>query len=110
MHLWHELLERAVTEEQVIDIAQDYVASLTPDDLASIAPDCRPGRIRDGSDVDYWNVRLAEACREVWGTERDGRLLTEMSQFFLRASLTLSRIVPGRTASSVTQQGSSALQ
>jgi hypothetical protein len=86
------------------------VSSLTPSDLASLPADCRPGFVLDESDIDYWNLRLAEECRTLWGTDRDGRMITEMSQFFLRASVRLSRLneTPVQNAS-VTQGGLSPL-
>lgn len=96
MNLWHALLEQAIDGSHVVDIAQDYVASLSPDDLAAVPRDCRPTRIAGESDVDHWNVCLADECRNLWGTERDGRMLTDMSQFFLRASVRLSRIYEQR--------------
>ena len=92
MRLWYELLDSATDEKGVVDIAQDYVASLTPSDLVNVPENCRPGRIRDHSDIDHWNLKLAEEVRALWGTDRDGQRLTEMSQFFLHASLRLSRI------------------
>jgi hypothetical protein len=92
MQLWDQLLDQAVNEAAIVDIAQDYVASLTPADLVTVPPECRPGRIRDHSDIDYWNLKLADEVRNLWGTERDGRMLTEMSHFFLRASVRLSHL------------------
>ena len=92
MRVWHEAIDTGKSPHDVIATMQDYVASLTPRDLAPIPADCRPGRIRDESDIDYWNLRLADACKELWGTDRDGRLITEMSQMFLRASVRVSRL------------------
>ena len=92
MRVWHEAIDSGKSIPEVIATMQDYVASLTPRDLAPVPADCRPGRIRDESDIDYWNLRLADACKELWGTNRDGRVITEMSQMFLRASVRVSRL------------------
>ena len=98
MNIWHHLVENAGTAEEVVAVARDYLSSLTPLDLGPVPLDCRPGRIRDESDIDFWNVRLAEECRSVWGTSRDGRMLTELSQFFMRASVRISRLGEPRYA------------
>ena len=92
MNFWYQQVESAETTRQVVDVARGYLSSLTPLDLGSMPADCRPGRIRDESDIDFWNVRLAEESRSIWGTDRDGRMVTELSQFFMRASVRISRL------------------
>jgi hypothetical protein len=92
LHAWHELLDAAGDGGQVLDIARRFVAELEPSDVSSLPPECRPGSIDHESDIDYWNLRYADECRDLWGTDRDGRVLTELSKFFLRASVRLSRI------------------
>lgn len=92
MSVWHDMVDTAETSGQVVGITRDYLASLTPEDLVSVPEDCRPGRIRDESDIDFWNLRLAEECRAIWGTARDGHMLTELSQFFMHASVRISRL------------------
>lgn len=92
MNIWHQLVENAGTAEAVVAVSRDYLSSLGPHDLAAVPLECRPGRLRDESDIDYWNLRLAEECRCIWGTNRDGRMLTELSQFFMRASVRVSRL------------------
>ena len=89
---WHSQVEDAASVDQVIAGVQDFVSSLTPGDVAHLPNDCRPGRIRDESDIDFWNMRLAEACRARWGTGDDGEMLTEVAQLFLRASVKVSRL------------------
>lgn len=92
MRIWHEQVDAAATIPQVVSITQDFISSLTPADLATVPQECRPGRIRDESDIDFWNLKLADACRALWGTDRDGQTLTEMSQLFQRASRRVSRL------------------
>jgi len=92
MHPWHERLDRANDVEHVVGIARRFVKSYLPAQLRSIPDEYRPDRIRSESDIDFWNVQLAEGCRGLWGTDRDGRVLTELSQFFLHASLRLSQL------------------
>jgi len=92
MTVWNERVDTARTPGEVLDIARDYLASLSSEDLVSVPDDCRPGCLEDQSDIDFWNLKLAEECRSIWGTTRDGQMVTELSQFFLHASLRLSRI------------------
>ena len=98
LRVWHAQVEQAATIPGVVVCVQDFVSSLTPSDLADVPEDCRPGRIRDESDVDFWNLRLAEACQALWGTDREGQVLIEMAQFFLRASVKVSRLGEDRVA------------
>lgn len=39
---WPELLARASSPEDVVTIALDYLASLTPQEIASLPPECVP--------------------------------------------------------------------
>ena len=92
MSVWHQMVDSAQTPGEVLDIARDFMASLTAEDLVSVPEDCRPAELADQSDIDFWNLRLAEECRSIWGTSRDGQTVTAMSQFFLHASVRLSRL------------------
>ena len=92
MSVWHQMVDTAQSPGEVLDIARDYLSSLTADDLASVPDDCRPATLRDESDIDFWNLRLADELQAIWGTSRDGQMLTQLSQFFLHASVRLSRL------------------
>jgi hypothetical protein len=92
MTVWYQMVDTAQSHGEVLGIARDYLASLTAEDLVAVPDDCRPGQIRDQSDIDFWNLRLAEELRAIWGTSRDGHMLTELAQFFLHASVRLSRL------------------
>ena len=92
MVAWHQIVDTAQSPGEVLGIARQYISSLTADDLVSVPEDCRPAQIRDQSDIDYWNLRLAEELRAIWGTSRDGHMVTELAQFFLHASVRLSRL------------------
>jgi hypothetical protein len=92
MTVWYQRVDTAQSSGEVLGIAREYVASLTAEDLVAVPDDCRPGQIRDQSDIDFWNLRLAEELRAIWGTSRDGHTVTELAQFFLHASVRLSRL------------------
>jgi len=92
MTLWYQMVDTAQSPGEVLGVAREYLASLTAEDMVSVPDDCRPGEIRDQSDIDFWNLRLAEELRTIWGTGRDGHMVTELAQFFLHASVRLSRL------------------
>ena len=92
MSAWHQRVDTAQSPDEVLGIARDYLSSLTSEDLVSVPEDCRPAQVDDESDIDFWNLRLAEELRSIWGTQREGQMVTEMAQFFLHASVRLSRI------------------
>ena len=92
MSAWHQRVDTAQSPDEVLGIARDYLSSLSAADLVSVPEDCRPARLDDQSDIDFWNLRLAEELRSIWGTQREGQMVTEMAQFFLHASVRLSRL------------------
>ena len=92
MNAWQHELEGAQQISEVIRITRDYLATLTLEELSSLSERSRPGRIRDASDIDFWNVRLADECRSSWGTPEDHHVLYELANYFLSASVRLSRL------------------
>jgi len=100
VHRWLEEIEEAGSIAQVLVAVQDFLANLTPYDVSRLPEDCRPRDIHEASDIDFWNLRLAEGCKAIWGTDRDGQMLTEVAQIFLRASVKISRLADERHAPS----------
>jgi len=92
MHRWHEQVEAAASCPAILATVQDFLVSLKASDVERLPPDCRPGAIHEASDIDAWNLRLAEAVKALWGTDQDLEVLTEVAQLFLRASVKLSRL------------------
>ena len=89
---WHQQLESAASSLQVVAVVRGFLAGIPAEDLATLPRDCRPVSIRDASDIDCWNLRLAAAARAIWGTPADGRVLYALANFFLRASVRLSHL------------------
>src|SRR5688572_33178849 len=58
---WRELVSRCGSEEAIVEVTRDYLASWNPEELSSIPEACRPGRIRDGEDITRWAFELASA-------------------------------------------------
>jgi hypothetical protein len=89
---WRSLLRAASTEEEIISAARDYVATWSPEEVARLPAECRPGRIRDGEDIGRWAFDLATAhCATTVGGEEED-LLTKMLVFVTHAAGRLAEI------------------
>ena len=77
---------RTQNEQDLLSLTREYLAHWYHGDLAEIAEECRPTRVRDVEDLHYWSERLAEGfCREgVHGSRPD--LHREMLAFFTEAA------------------------
>jgi hypothetical protein len=89
---WRSLVNAASTEEEVVSATRDYVATWTPEEIARLPDDCRPGRIRDGEDIGRWAFDLATAhcAMNVEGDQEE--LLTKMLVFVTHAAGRLAEI------------------
>jgi hypothetical protein len=88
--LWHRQLDEASEPGQVLEVMRDYLASLTPRDLASLNERCRPNRLKTEEDVTYWTFVLAQyQCRPV---DMNFDLFQDVLNHFLHASLCLTAI------------------
>ena len=92
MSSWHDRLSSATTEEEVARTARDYVTEWSPAELAALPEHCRPGKIRDGQDVNDLAFKLTH-LRFTPGYEpiEDGPLAA-MECFFAQACQHLARI------------------
>ena len=60
---WRDLVSSCDSEEAIVQVTREYLASWNPEELARIPEACRPGRIRDGEDITRWAFELAsEHC------------------------------------------------
>jgi hypothetical protein len=83
---WLEKIGSTRNHEELLSLTREYLADWYHGDLALIAEECRPTRIRDADDLHYWSERLAEGfCKEgVHGARPD--LHREMLAFFMAAA------------------------
>lgn len=86
---WHGLLHEAPTQEAVVALARDYIALWSPEELAHLPPELRPGKLVDSDDVTLYALRLVRA--QLGGEEHPG--VQKMASFFSGASLRLSQIL-----------------
>ena len=88
---WHGRLNDAVTEEDVVMIARDYVALWGPEEIGQMPVDLRPNKIVDADDVSAYALSLVQA--------QMGRGLAaesevhKMGAFFSSATMRLAQIM-----------------
>jgi hypothetical protein len=52
MDIWHNEINRATTEEEVVRSARDYLTMWSPQELAPLVRDCSDVRVRSSSDIE----------------------------------------------------------
>ena len=57
---WHKEIRAARNWQELLGLARDFVAKLTPDEVATLPPTCREIRIKGTDDLHFWHERLAE--------------------------------------------------
>jgi hypothetical protein len=87
---WHARLMKAERAEDVIQLAIDFLASWTPEELAKLPEACRPGQVRTAADVSECAYALAQ-CR-LTGEEHTDELL-RMVSFFTTAAQRLAQLL-----------------
>jgi hypothetical protein len=57
---WNKEIRAARNWQELLALARDFVAKLTPDEVATLPPTCREIRIKGSDDIHFWHERLAE--------------------------------------------------
>jgi hypothetical protein len=57
---WHKEIRAARSWQELLALARDFVARLSPEEVATLPPTCREIRIKGADDVYFWHERLAE--------------------------------------------------
>ena len=87
---WEERLARATSEEEVVDVARDYLATISHTEFALLPQSLRPHKIVDASDVTTYAFDLVRhECDEV----SQHRLVQRIAHIMSRASIRLSEIM-----------------
>ena len=95
---WHSQVDSVPTVEEVVALMRDYVASLTPEQLAHLPERCRPLRVKAEDDVEYWTFRLSA----IPAPERAHQeFVQDLFMHFLHASLRIAQIHRTRASRAV---------
>jgi len=86
---WQGQLDHATRPEAILAIARDYLAQVSPEEVAQLPEECRPGRLVDAADVSDYAFELARRQSSPGATE----VLHKLAAFFADASMRLSQIL-----------------
>jgi hypothetical protein len=92
MSTWHRQFDDAKSVAEVVSIARDFLATLTPTELGRLPPDCRPGKIRDESDIAELHARLAEEYRTTRASGDELTTLQLITSLMVRASVRIAEL------------------
>ncbi len=88
---WRMELKAAFTDNDVLDVARLYVASLA-EHMDDLPRDLRPGPIANCGEISEWALKLVQANLSLYSHEAGVARLREISAFFAAASARLSEI------------------
>lgn len=86
---WHTHVDEVQTVEEVVRLAREFVATLTPEQLARLPERCRPLRVKAEDDIEYWAYKLSGVALE---ERHDPELLQDLCMHFLHASMRIAQI------------------
>ena len=88
---WQEKLDGAETEAEVVQVARDYVATLDPQEVASLPAPCRPRKLLTANDISSYAFDLVRY--ECDDGEEAAPFIHRLAAFFSHASIRLSEIL-----------------
>lgn len=75
-----------------MSVTRDYLACWSPEEIARLPIECRPGRVRDGEDISQWAFDLTSCHLARRGAAQDEPLLLKMMLFVNEASERLAKL------------------
>ena len=89
--VWDLTISEATTEHEVIELALYFISTWSPQELAHLPVECRPGRVRDADDIGSLAVNLSRAVMSA--SAQDAPYVQRMAGFFSQASERLSLLL-----------------
>ena len=89
---WFQQLDRAENAAGVVEIARDYLATWTPEEIARLPRGCRPGRVRTSSDLVDLHACAVDAYRATRASGEELKALQILTSFLVRASVRLAQL------------------
>lgn len=94
---WQDRLAAASNEAEVVDVARDYVAQFTFEEIGHLPDVCKPEKIVDAQDVANYAVTLmTHHCDDGEGATSP---IHRLAAFFSNASARLAGLVQGERQS-----------
>ena len=83
---WHKAIRAARNWQELLALARDVIAKLSPQDVATLPPTCREIRIKGTDDLYFWHERLAEEFFAHAGKDDPSDAHRELLDFFTVAA------------------------
>jgi hypothetical protein len=100
---WFPRINRAQTEDDLVEIVREYEATWLPSDLDRLPPDCRIQRVSSGAEISAAAVALTHADLRADPTDPSAALLRDMADVFVAAQMRLRQILGRRHDPSVAE-------
>ena len=98
---WQDRLAQSGSAEEIVAVAREYLARITPEEYSNLPPECRPRKIVDADDVVDYAVTLVRGSCEA-GNASDA-VLQHLAGFFTDACTRLSQVNSALTHASTAQ-------
>src|SRR5258708_25140717 len=92
MDCWHDEIERAQSEADVIRLAQDYLSLWSPQELAPLTMGWREIRVDNAADVERIRQWLAEGLAGSLSASQGAAQLRGLRDYFWHAALRLREL------------------
>ena len=90
--VWHRQMGRMRSIDEILELTRDYLATLSPEHLARLPEDCRPGHIKCDDDIDFWAYKLAQHYCATNPDLVDASLLHDLLDYFLHALIRIAQL------------------
>lgn len=87
-------LAAAASEDEIVRVTRDYLATWTRQELERLPDHCRPAWVRGAADIETWADRLAAESGKAMLVLEDERRLDRLTSHFLIASVRLRQLIP----------------
>ena len=92
MTTWHGQIDDAKSVAEVVSTARDFLATWSPEELARLPVQCRPGRIRDESDIAELHACLVDEYRVTRASGANLTMLQVLTSFKASASVRIAEL------------------
>jgi hypothetical protein len=92
MIAWYHLVDNATSSLEVVGAARDYFASWTPREISMLPVRCRPGKVRDASDIEFLHDLVVDEYRNSHASGEELSRLQELTSFLVRATQRLGEL------------------
>ena len=87
---WQQTIDAAGSEQAVVKVVRDFVASLNPCELGRLPAQCRPGKFFDAGDIASFAFEVARHhCED----DEVTRHVAKIAAFFSHANMRLAQLL-----------------